>query len=75
MTKTHRITGRTAGLIAAAAVVTNCGGGNQSQSGSQLSSQVIQIDGSSTVFPVTEAVAEEFQRAHQGTRVTVGSFA
>ena len=24
--------------------------------------QVIQIDGSSTVFPVTEAVAEEFQK-------------
>jgi phosphate transport system substrate-binding protein len=30
-------------------------------------------DGSSTVFPVTEAVAEEFQRANAGTKVTVGS--
>jgi phosphate transport system substrate-binding protein len=25
--------------------------------------QIVQIDGSSTVFPVTEAVAEEFQKA------------
>ncbi len=33
---------------------------------------MIQIDGSSTVFPITEAVAEEFQKANQGVRVTVG---
>ncbi len=33
----------------------------------------IKIDGSSTVFPVTEAVAEEFQKAQKGrVRVTVG---
>jgi phosphate transport system substrate-binding protein len=31
----------------------------------------IRIDGSSTVYPVTEAVAEEFQRANSGVRVTV----
>jgi phosphate transport system substrate-binding protein len=34
--------------------------------------QTIKIDGSSTVFPVTEAVAEEFQKANKGTKVTVG---
>ena len=35
--------------------------------------QVIQIDGSSTVFPITEAVAEEFQTAKKGkVKVTVG---
>lgn len=33
---------------------------------------LIKIDGSSTVFPITEAVAEEFQRQHRGVRVTVG---
>jgi phosphate transport system substrate-binding protein len=34
---------------------------------------VIKIDGSSTVFPIAEAVAEEFQIAKRGkTRVTVG---
>ncbi|NJM96276.1 MAG: PstS family phosphate ABC transporter substrate-binding protein [Phormidesmis sp. RL_2_1] len=32
----------------------------------------IQIDGSSTVFPISEAVAEEFQAANPGTNVTVG---
>jgi phosphate transport system substrate-binding protein len=35
--------------------------------------QLIQIDGSSTVFPITEAVAEEFQKAKKGKiKVTVG---
>ena len=35
--------------------------------------QVIKIDGSSTVYPITEAVAEEFQKAEKGKiKVTVG---
>lgn len=34
--------------------------------------QVVKIDGSSTVYPVTEAVAEEFQKANKGMKVTVG---
>ena len=35
--------------------------------------QIVKIDGSSTVFPVTEAVAEDFQKAKkQQVRVTVG---
>lgn len=35
--------------------------------------QIVKIDGSSTVFPITEAVAEEFQKAKKGKiRVTVG---
>jgi phosphate transport system substrate-binding protein len=33
----------------------------------------IRIDGSSTVYPVTEAVAEEFQNANKGVRVAVGA--
>lgn len=33
----------------------------------------VKVDGSSTVFPITEAVAEEFQKAKKGAvRVTVG---
>jgi phosphate transport system substrate-binding protein len=40
---------------------------------SKARAQIIQIDGSSTVFPVTEAVAEEFQKAKKGKiKVTVG---
>jgi phosphate transport system substrate-binding protein len=35
--------------------------------------QVVKVDGSSTVYPVTEAVAEEFQKAKkQQVKVTVG---
>ena len=32
----------------------------------------LKVDGSSTVFVVSEAVAEEFQRAHSNVRITVG---
>ncbi|MEN9845302.1 MAG: hypothetical protein RIS36_449 [Pseudomonadota bacterium] len=39
---------------------------------SPVSKGVVTVDGSSTVFPISEAVAEEFQRVHQGTGVTVG---
>lgn len=46
-----------------------CGGGRGAGSGST----VIKIDGSSTVFPITEAVAEEFQKEKGGSvNVTVG---
>ncbi len=35
--------------------------------------QTVKIDGSSTVFPITEAVAEEFQKSKKGAiKVTVG---
>ena len=59
-------------LCAAAIPVAACGG-SEPTSGGGRASQVISADGSSTVFPITEAVAEEFQSANAGTRVTVGS--
>src|SRR5688572_33066643 len=35
--------------------------------------QLVKVDGSSTVFPVTEAVAEDFQKSKKGAvKVTVG---
>ncbi len=37
-----------------------------------VQAQVVKVDGSSTVYPVTEAVAEEFQKANKGLKVTVG---
>jgi phosphate transport system substrate-binding protein len=41
--------------------------------GSAQAQSTVKIDGSSTVFPVTEAVAEEFQKAKKGAvKVTVG---
>ncbi len=33
---------------------------------------VIKVDGSSTVYPITEAVAEEYQKANSDVKVTVG---
>ena len=35
-------------------------------------SKLIKVDGSSTVFPITEAVAEEFQKQYPGIKVMVG---
>ena len=52
-------------LLAVAA----CGGGSGSDTA--LTGQV-EIDGSSTVFPVAVAVAEEYQIANPSVRVTVG---
>ncbi len=34
--------------------------------------KIISVDGSSTVFPITEAMAEEFQKSNKGIKVTVG---
>jgi phosphate transport system substrate-binding protein len=39
---------------------------------SQPLTGTIEIDGSSTVFPITQAVAEEFQKVHADVRVNVG---
>lgn len=39
----------------------------------QAQAQIVKIDGSSTVYPITEAVAEEFQKAKKNAiKVTVG---
>ncbi|MDH5210281.1 MAG: substrate-binding domain-containing protein, partial [Betaproteobacteria bacterium] len=41
--------------------------------GAAVALPLVKIDGSSTVFPVTEAVAEDFQKSKRGAiRVTVG---
>jgi phosphate transport system substrate-binding protein len=52
-----------------ALILAGCGGGGDA--GSSISGSVV-IDGSSTVFPVSEAFAEEFQAANPDARVTVG---
>lgn len=51
-----------------------CGGddaGENSQLASKKSSEIT-IDGSSTVFPVTQAVAEEFRKEHPDVQIPVG---
>jgi phosphate transport system substrate-binding protein len=58
--------------IACVCLVLSCSGGGGTRTGSGEAA-VIKIDGSSTVFPVTEAVAEEFQKEKRGAvNVTVG---
>jgi phosphate transport system substrate-binding protein len=49
-----------------------CGGGGEEGTEEGALSGSIEIDGSSTVYPITEAIAEEFQRMYPDTRVTVG---
>jgi phosphate transport system substrate-binding protein len=56
----------------AALLFAGCGGGSQAPGSGAGAPAVVTLDGSSTVFPVSEAVAEEFQKANQGVRVTVG---
>ncbi len=59
----HDVAAATISLILAASATT----------GAQAQSKTIAIDGSSTVFPIMEAVAEEFQKSTKGqVRVTVG---
>ncbi len=61
----------TSGLLLA--LIASCGGSasNETHAGSNLNGRV-SIDGSSTVFPITEAVAEEYRSVEPGVRVTVG---
>ena len=68
----NRIRAATAMMLFAG--VTACGGGDQGNAGASGDlSGSISVDGSSTVYPITEAVAEEFGREHAGkVRVTVG---
>ena len=64
MFKTHRFT-----LVAVAALFAGALGANAVPA----HAQTVKIDGSSTVFPITEAIAEDFQKAKKGKiRVTVG---
>jgi phosphate transport system substrate-binding protein len=64
--------GRRVVVAAAVAALAACGSGeNQPAAGS--ASETIQIDGSSTVFPLSEAAAEAFRATQRGgARVTVG---
>jgi phosphate transport system substrate-binding protein len=68
-----------ASLVAVALGAAACGGGTTDTAtdtttdtaASDLTGDVL-VDGSSTVFPISEAMAEEFMAANPGVRVTVG---
>ncbi len=66
-----------AALAIAGCMLTACGRSAQdarpSEGGGAASGpSLVSLDGSSTVFPISEAVAEEFQNADKDVRVTVG---
>ena len=58
-------------VLAVVLVLGACGGGESAGEDGGLTGAV-RIDGSSTVFPIMEAVVEEFQIENRGVRVTVG---
>ena len=63
-------------IIAIAFIVGACGekkeNAKSDSNGTTELSGTIKVDGSSTVFPVTEAVAEEFRTAQPKVKVTIG---
>ncbi len=61
-------------LVASTIMLMSCGGGastNSSESAAKLSGEVV-VDWSSTVAPVTQAVAEEFAKENSEVNVSVG---
>ena len=58
-----------AGAAALAILATACGGGD---TGGQGLDGSIAADGSSTVFPITQAIAEEFNAEEPGVQISVG---
>ena len=59
-------------LFLAAALAVGCGGGTTTDEAASGLSGMIRVDGSSTVFPISEAVAEEFKIANPGVDISVG---
>src|SRR3989337_2199468 len=61
------------GLLAfACCIVFACGSKSTKEEGASNLRGEIKIDGSSTVYPITEAIAEEFRIDQPDVRVTVG---
>ena len=73
-TRYARLCGVLPVLAALAMLVSACGDSSQNTatSGTDTLSGTIQIDGSSTAFPVSQAVAEEFRKEQPNVQVNVG---
>jgi phosphate transport system substrate-binding protein len=58
--------------VAAVSLLASCASEPPATETTAAPQQIIAADGSSTVFPISEAVAEEFQRTNPGAKITVG---
>ena len=54
------------------ALMASCGGTKETPGAKKLSGE-IKIAGSSTVYPISMAIAEEFSKLHPGVKVSVSS--
>jgi phosphate transport system substrate-binding protein len=78
----HSARSRSALVLVLALLLAACGGAGPGTPGPAAQQQTvapavqlsgtIKIDGSSTVFPISEAMAEEFQKLNPNVRITVG---
>lgn len=59
-------------LIISGLILTGCGSKDSGETSSEALQGEIRIDGSSTVYPITEAIAEEFRIDQPDVKVTVG---
>jgi phosphate transport system substrate-binding protein len=59
-------------VLAGVLAVSGCGRPEEPAGGASSLSGSVRVDGSSTVFPISEAVAEEFQKVENAVRITVG---
>ena len=60
-------------VLAACLTLVACGGDDSAENGAEAGlSGKVRLDGSSTVFPISEAVAEEYGAVEPRVRVTVG---
>lgn len=58
-------------IVVGSIILISCGSGGSGRNENSLSGS-ISIDGSSTVYPITEAIAEEFRLEQPDVRITVG---
>jgi len=73
VSRNPRAFGLLAALLVPMLMSAGCGREDGPGTRDERGPKIVKIDGSSTVFPIAEAVSEEFQLAQRGkTRVTVG---
>jgi phosphate transport system substrate-binding protein len=66
----NKLYAKLSGALLLICTLGGCGGGSTQEEGALTGT--VRIDGSSTVYPITEAVAEEFMASNRGVQVTVG---